>query len=189
MKYTELNDKAKERVLQWASEKGLTTDDDWYDHIYDDAKELGKLLGFFVKDIRFTGFWSQGDGASWCGLYRTDWMQLDKAKEYAPNDEYIGEIINELASLALVGRQMWDVRYSSYRYCHENTMDVDYVDNEADMEIAENVHDTVERVVKRFAKWIYWSLESQYEYLVSEEAIGEYLMGNDYEFDENGDVI
>jgi hypothetical protein len=41
--------------------------DDWYEEIYARAKEDGPERGFNIDEIQFSGFHSQGDGASWTG--------------------------------------------------------------------------------------------------------------------------
>lgn len=49
-------------------------DNDWYDYTFDDFVTVAESFGFAVdKDkIRFSGFWSQGDGAS----FGTHWIDL-----------------------------------------------------------------------------------------------------------------
>jgi hypothetical protein len=37
-------------------------------------------------------------------------------------------------------------------------------------------------------KWLYRSLESSYNYLISEEAIKETIIANEYDFYENGKI-
>jgi len=43
------------------------TDHEWWDCLIHDCKEFLKAVGFSDPDVRFSGFWSQGDGASWTG--------------------------------------------------------------------------------------------------------------------------
>jgi hypothetical protein len=62
--YQELDQRAKYKALQWFSE---SLDHEWWEHIYEHAKAGGPERGFEIEDIRFSGFWSQGDGASWTG--------------------------------------------------------------------------------------------------------------------------
>jgi hypothetical protein len=38
-------------------------DYEWYTSVYDDATEIARLMGIEIKDIGFSGFSSQGDGA------------------------------------------------------------------------------------------------------------------------------
>ena len=64
-KFNELEGRDKERarnkLAEWA------TDHEWYESVYGLAREDGAKRGFEIDDIRFSGFWSQGDGASWTG--------------------------------------------------------------------------------------------------------------------------
>ena len=73
--FKELSDKAKEKVMADHFEHGLAYE--WWDDVYETAKEDGDARGFEIDDIRFSGFSSQGDGASWTGRVRVgrylDW--------------------------------------------------------------------------------------------------------------------
>jgi hypothetical protein len=42
-------------------------DYEWWDGAYDMAVEDGREKGFYIDKIYFSGFHSQGDGASWAG--------------------------------------------------------------------------------------------------------------------------
>jgi hypothetical protein len=42
--------------------------DDWHEEIINRAKEDGPARGFNIDEVLFTGFHSQGDGASWTGF-------------------------------------------------------------------------------------------------------------------------
>ena len=59
------NKHLKARVLDKYND--INTSHEWYDNIEDDIKEELKQLGFYNVDMRFSGFWSQGDGASITG--------------------------------------------------------------------------------------------------------------------------
>jgi hypothetical protein len=63
--YSELEGSAKDRARQHYIEHWII--DDWYDSVYYDFKSEGIVHGFHIEDIKFSGFWSQGDGASWIG--------------------------------------------------------------------------------------------------------------------------
>ena len=79
--FDELSDKAKEK----ARENYITNwmRDDWYECTYEAMKEDGHHnYGFNVKDIRFSGFWSQGDGASWCGSVNVPAWIKSKPSQY-----------------------------------------------------------------------------------------------------------
>ncbi len=47
--------------------RDINVDHDWWDCTYDHFMEDMKQVGITVKDMRFSGFWSQGDGASFTG--------------------------------------------------------------------------------------------------------------------------
>lgn len=60
--FVQLNDQAKERARDWYRTGGL--DYEWWDSIEDEWKQELEELGFNEPDIAFSGFSSQGDGAS-----------------------------------------------------------------------------------------------------------------------------
>lgn len=60
--FVQLNDEAKERARDWYRNGGL--DYEWWDSIEDEWKQELEELGFNEPDIAFSGFSSQGDGAS-----------------------------------------------------------------------------------------------------------------------------
>lgn len=58
----QLDDRAKERARNWYREGGL--DYDWWEYTIDEWKTELEDMGFDGVDINFSGFSSQGDGAS-----------------------------------------------------------------------------------------------------------------------------
>jgi hypothetical protein len=89
---------------------------DWSKRVKDNFKDRLSQLGVSPSDIQWSGFWSQGDGASWAGSI-IDWTRFNEAvpwKEYP----YISKAIN---AVALDGHVI--IRQS--RYCHEYTMQCD----------------------------------------------------------------
>jgi hypothetical protein len=58
----QLDDRAKENARSWWREGAA--DYEWWDFIYEDWKEWLERAGFSGPDISFSGFSSQGDGAS-----------------------------------------------------------------------------------------------------------------------------
>ena len=65
--FDELSEQAKEKAREWF--RAGTLDYEWWDGVFEDAKRVGALIGIGIDDIRFSGFWSQGDGASLSGTY------------------------------------------------------------------------------------------------------------------------
>lgn len=75
--FSELSQKAKEKVLKKLYD--INTNCEWYDFIFDDFMVKCENLGITVNynDISFSGFWSQGDGAS----FITDLIDIRKIIE------------------------------------------------------------------------------------------------------------
>lgn len=59
----------RQQLAEWA-----TDDSWWYECVYDTWKEALKQIGFYNVEIHFSGFWSQGDGASFTASI--DWEPL-----------------------------------------------------------------------------------------------------------------
>lgn len=202
-------DNAREKLTQWA------TDHEWWEYIYDDAKERGKEYGYDIEDIRFSGFWSQGDGASWTGdidLVAFIEKLADKLSASFGEDMLLVELMRN----GWVNKRMNIVR-RSYHYCHENTMTYDYHDwddwQNADdaATLAEGVMagasvrhlcegfsvegrlqswiNCAEHMAKDYARDIYRALEEGYDDLVDDERLAEFASANEYLFDENGRVM
>ena len=186
-KFEELNEEQKERALNdhrhWNVENF-----EWWDCTFEDAKTIAGLMGIEIKDIFFSGFWSQGDGACFTGSFSYNKGMVKKVKEYAPKDERLHRIAEDIFDLH---RRAF---YSTYgrishtgRYCHERSMSVEHY-----QERGEDIHWKLwEDVFADFALWIYRRLEEEYEYLTSDEAVEESLIANEYEFevDEEGELV
>ena len=102
--YGELSDEAKSKVQSWWS-----ADLD-YDCIYEDAATIADLFGLDIRRTRKTlmngghrydptiywsGFWSQGDGASFEGTYKYKKGALKAVKAYC-GDAEVHRIVNGL---------------------------------------------------------------------------------------------
>lgn len=207
--FDELSAEAKEKAVQRYHENWM--DHDWYDCTYDYMKEEGAKKGFRIDDIRFSGFWSQGDGASWCGAVKlADW--IENTFNTTDKEHPLTQIFLELMREGWIERKIM-VSFSSSHYCHENTMDVNNIDHycslddgsviETGMFKGASVYDLIQMVggnegtiatiekrleddCKAFAREIYSQLEEDYEAQTTEEAIGEAYAMNDVWFHENG---
>lgn len=197
MKFSQLSEVAKERVR-----KVHQPHSPWWEDVYELMAERGLERGFKIKRMRFSGFWSQGDGASWEGR-----VMLDKYAHYKKEEK--DKDARWQIMLAMVeANDAWgwlDVQFDADRYCHENTMRCDntiFISAAdeivsagmlkgarcGDLHIAvggdafENeVRDEVQEAARGYAREIYSALEKEYEYLTSDEYFEE--LG---EFDEHG---
>lgn len=96
--FDELSDKAKEKAREW-----FRSGDDFSIYAEDvvaDAKAIGKIMGIDIKDVYYSGFWSQGDGASFTGRWAYKNGSVKVIKSYAPQDTELHRIAAELARSA-----------------------------------------------------------------------------------------
>jgi hypothetical protein len=110
---------AVEKIKQWWYEHG--SDYQWWDDTYEQYKEEGYELGFLIGKMYFSGFYSQGDGASWSGqIDIVAWLRAHTEDSIA-REAWI-QLINE----------GWAEKHmpvgQSGHYCHSGTMSVAYWD-------------------------------------------------------------
>ena len=183
--YNELSDEAKQTALE--KQYNINIDGyNWWDSDFCDFKEIAALIGITVKDIYFSGFCSQGDGACFTGNYEYKKGALKSVKEYAPLDAELHEIALNLQNLQRKYFYQLSANVEHHgHYYHELCTriqvykDGDYVNDEAENGITE--------FLRNFMQWIYLQLNKQYDYLTLEEAIVETL--NEYQFTEDGEMI
>jgi len=121
-KYSELDGRAKEKAHAKLTE--WITDHEWWDCVYDDAKREGEAKGFEIEDIRFRGFWSQGDGAYWTGrvdMPRFVEAHLDDKSAYFANDVILQTL---WAEGGWIDRWL-SIGNRNYRYSHSSGMQLD----------------------------------------------------------------
>jgi hypothetical protein len=200
--------------------RDINVDHDWWGSVYDDFQQICEIMGIELEthpvklmngklrydpDISFSGFWSQGDGASWTGRYRaqglvpTTYEPLPtydlapaKIREHAPNDEELHRIADELCFLARIyGPTTAKVGRNCTRYSHEMTMQIDewepYFEEHEDRpeEVATHIEETLLEQFRDLARWLYSTLENEHDYLTSDEAVAETLEANEiYEEEE-----
>ena len=181
-------------------------DNDWWDCTYDDWKSKLEALGYDDPDIEFSGFWSQGDGASFTASSvpkpHTDAAVMEAWNQLVWAAALIGETISEEPE----GLAYGSVRRIDHRYSHENTVSVDWYWDAppyANYETIEGLEpfvdslnraveayfEDLERVVRDLCCEIYRNLEKEYEYLTSDETVEDTLEANEYEFDEEGEIV
>jgi hypothetical protein len=183
--FDELSDTAKDVAREWF--RSGNGNDDWYDSVYEDATECGKLIGIVIDKIYFSGFSSQGDGACFEGRYSYVKGAVKAIAGHAPQDKKLHAIA---ASLQETQRKAFyrleaKVKHSGHYY-HEHCTSIetfngvtgDYATPEQDSEITESLRD--------FMRWIYRQLENEWNYINSNESVDESIRINEYTFTEDG---
>lgn len=194
------DERAKERAREWYRSGAL--DYEWWDHVYDDAKECLALAGFSVDRIYFSGFSSQGDGACFEGSWHArDAKPVKAMKEHAPKDKTLHAIAAEMRAIAKMrpdaSMSVKQRGHYNHEGCTEFSVNADgpeWEDGEAranaewdairvrDAEIAERIKEASRDAMH----WIYSRLQAEYEYLMADEQVDESIRVNEYEFNEDG---
>lgn len=173
------------------SEYNDTTDHGWWYATFDDFQEIAALMGFQIesKDIQFSGFSSQGDGASFTGVVEFKPDALETVKAHAPQDEQLHRIAAVCADYGRKGIKARLTRLSRH-YVHEYTVRADAYTLDADGDESENLggydNDDVTDTCRNLMKWLYRQLEKEAEYRASDECFLETAEANEWTFEESG---
>jgi hypothetical protein len=192
--------------------RDINVDYHWWDQVYDDFKEICDMLGLQLQnhEPQFSGFCSQGDGASFAGIYRgvtyaTNEIKKryetapDDIRRHAPEDTQLHAIADDLCTLNRVYTPMFvsiSRPYASGSHVYAETMhaEVDHFwgdegwqdnyDSDKDTQrwaddVVRQINDQLTDIFRRLAGWLYNTLEEEYMYLTSDEAIVDALEAND----------
>lgn len=214
MEFEELDQRAKDNAISQYGEPP----DDWYESVYscyigDKAVEA---TGMLIDEIHYSGFYSQGDGASWTGR-----VNLDDFIQYyvTPTHPNAGRY----AVLLELMREDWIsiralIHTNSFVYVHSGCMRIEGVDITADIDADDNdsvftqgifqgagikgvaraidveslVNDLEEWVLEEarsLADDIYIALRDEYEHYTSEETFKELIYINGWRFDSKGNLL
>ncbi len=200
----ELSDAAKEAARAWYREACL--DYEWYDFVYEDFQIICGILGVTLRtspvrlygggtrdkqQVWFTGFHSQGDGASFAGHYSHARGATKGIRAHAPRDDELHRIADALQA---VQRRNFHQLHASIsqrgRYCHEYTMTIEVErDSPTWQPPTDDAEDTVTEAMRDLARWLYRQLQAEYEHLTSDDAIDEALAANESTFMASGEYF
>lgn len=219
MKFMELDARVRERVLEQYAQ---SLEGGWWDRSYEDFVEVVACFGFDVTmyvysrgipHIAFSGFSSQGSGASFSAVFDIDDAMdvVEKIKVYAPADAVLHKLaeshLKECTEVFGISEMLCggmglraSVTNKDSHYCHEMTMRVDapsHTTLDFDGHESEDLHEAqvIEQLdlfdqwlldcARDLARWMYKALETEYYYLISEEALCE----RGLEYDEEGNEL
>ena len=188
-KFSELSEQSKQIAIdQYRGSDHL--DYDWFDYSTSDFQFILEMIGFTNIDSGFSGFCSQGDGANFIGDYSYKAGCLKAIKEHAPTGVQLHSIVQGIVShMKDYGYKLecYITRYNT-RYEHSNTMSFDWTMQSGECVDWKNdfIENEINQLFRDLADWYYRQLESEYEYLNSDECIAELLESNDYNYLESG---
>lgn len=198
--FNELDKNAKEKSL--TTYRDLNVELDWWDDELEDFIRLCAYMGIgVIKDsIKFRGFWSQGDGSGFSAS--VDIPKLISAlanqawKDYASQQEFAFSSLQiDRRVLALVAG---DVLPSEPQIICRSRFYGIVVDLGISKFIKEGkTHDNVFEELDKLEEWLksvaevlnrylYQTLEKQYEYLTSDSAVKISVLTNEYLFTADG---
>lgn len=186
--FEELEEKAKEKAR--ADQREFCLHFDWWDYVYDWAREAGGMMGINIKDIYFSGFYSQGDGACFVGdyEYKKGWKKSIVSNYRDEELVKIGESLQAIQKnyFYKINATITSNFYS--RYSHEKSVNIDcYVDDETHLRPEDD--EDIQECLRNFMRWIYSKLENEYVYLNSDESIDEHIIMNGYLYNKGGSIF
>ena len=191
--FSELSEKAQQRAIDHARNVEAECWSDFgADSTLEDAITLLRLLGFTVADdaISYSGFSSQGDGASFVGSWYPEDVKADQAREHAPNDEPIREASEYLGALAakLAGANDAGIKIARHygaHYSHEHSVGFEFGED-----FPQDDTETFTKQSRDLMRWIYRNLEAEYAYQTSDDTIRERLIEDEdrHVYRESGEI-
>lgn len=195
--FEELGKYAQERVLE--KFRYINVEDEvWYEPIIEYYKKQLEQHGFTDIEISFTGFYSQGDGASFTGkIDLVKWLTLNQLTEkYTKAYQYV-------QSVDRYRTDIFEIKRIDNYYHHEKTcrLDLDtfepcdyngeYTPEEdgAINKELEEIQPIIETERLEWCKKIYKSLRDTYESLTEDSALKEMFDANNFLFTEYGELF
>ena len=180
-KFDELSTESKERAITSFQEDEDYLAYEWDEDTINDFTTILELIGYYDIACYFSGFYSQGDGASFSAKFSRNKRCLEKVKSYCPKEEKILDIVEQIQS-EIPLREEYEIKHSGHYY-HEYCTNVYYL---GDSEKAEQLDERFLELSRQLMEILYDKLNDEYDYLNSSEAIIEDIIANDYEFTEHG---
>jgi hypothetical protein len=198
---------AEEKAREWLTQGA--TDGQWWDYTFDLWKSALSQIGFEEADIDFSGFWSQGDGASFTAGINVPVLLEFLIKPPAPKDcidvkantnggkedfaPYLchhADWVFEHPELARLRSQTdllsAQVLRTSSHYSHEATCHVDINYDDSIAAVAKVFEEIVEHLRRKLCRAIYRCLEEEYESITNDDALIDLADSNEYLFDRLG---
>lgn len=179
--FDELSESAKAKVLE--AERDINVEDSfWHKYLLEEWEQELESMGFEDPTISFTGFWSQGDGAS----FTSKNVDIEK---FLTSQKARGRFKAILKALKSDNAEVnASVDRIDYHYSHEYTVRAsvevltESVSDDKGDEFAEFLNETVRTLSRK----IYRELEAEHEYLTSDESVIDTIKANEYTFTASG---
>lgn len=213
-KQKKITGEAFERAKQWLSE--ANTDHDWWESTYETWGDALDQIGFCDADFQFSGFWCQGDGASFTAnvdvkrlvnffatnIKPTEVIAPLPEKLFDHDEDFRGWLVKAIGGKATLVKyrkllkiedaMSVKVKRISHHYSHENTCGVEcdsdwQRETPALQKLLNDFEKDVEELRYKICKAIYKDLEKEYYYQTSEEVLADFASANEYTFTIRGE--
>lgn len=196
----ELSKEAQERAFEKYQNFNVENDY-WYDSEFDDFVAVCRTIGIKIptNGISFSGFWSQGDGSSFCstidilplicGIEQKTWKEYSlvdfKFKNFPCQNRILKLIRNGLISCDHHTKRPVKGNWISFQsdYSFGRSWEKEYPNIENELE---KLDKWLEDCLTILNDYLYKSLQDTYEYLTGNEALKETFIANEYHFTEDG---
>ena len=155
--------------------RDINVDDNyWHECILDEFKHALELLGFSKVVINYTGFWSQGDGASFTGSFSVPRGKSELAKRaQAVLSEYPEFPMEAFLDMTFdeddIEEGTFFIERIGHHYYHSNSITT--------------YNEPLKLFARTFSDFMYKQLEKLYDDLTSDNAVKDTIISNDYRFD------
>jgi hypothetical protein len=195
--YSELEDKAKEKAKQWYRE---TLDYEWYDFTKEDFERILKDMGFKNVSSQFSGFYSQGDGASFNfkGLDIKALLNFSDKHNSMPYFDILDGWKQAHKKTLRNIKRFQDILYCNsevinHHYCHEKSrisrVELDnygHKNNKKTEKFTNYFEEYLTELMEDFSRAYYKALENDWDYINSDKSIEEGMEANEYTFTKDG---
>jgi len=207
--FDELSPEAKQNAIDLNRDRN-TEYDDWWQPIIEGFVEEMEEIGMTNVECEFSGFYSQGDGASFTGEVNDNDKFLKSVGINLFYPELIGlgnrlsnkieTVVNEISENIRITIERYNSRHYHYNTISANVEIIGDDDIEFDLgldkimeisvsDICEKIEPIITDWAREKSKELYRNLENSYEELRSDETISSDLESGGYTFDENGNII
>lgn len=182
MKFTELNDKQKATALD--KHRDINVDcSEWCEHITSKFYEELNAIGFEGVESQYSGFCSQGDGAS----FTAESIDIEKFLRSQKRWSHYRQLHEMIRIKDITGEVKRD---PGSRYSHYNTTEA-FLDGDWQLDLTPKQQALYDELQKELDDYIteqgkayYSELDTCYYDLISDENVKETIIANDMDFEE-----
>jgi len=208
--YAELSAQGRQAALSTYN----APDDYWYEGIVESFTRRGVERGFDIDDVQWSGFGSQGDGASWTGqVDLVPFLHYHLKPDHPDYARYM--VLIELIENGFAARR-FEVSRNSHMYNHDKTMFLDREDlirfqDWSDTKVRTGIFSGADAMplvesicmegllddlcgwttdeARDYARDIFKALNESHDEYSSEEYFTELCEINDWRFDASGKIV